>query len=277
MNIAILGCGNMAYALMLPISEGNNKLKFHCYTPSFHRAKKLSDDISGSAYKELADIPQCDLYIIACKPQQFLDLSEKLKNYIAKDSVILSIMAAVLIDDIYLILKRPVVRLMPNLAVKIKQGVNLLYFQNEFPQGKKEKILNLTKTCGRNFLVDEEWKLDKLTSLSGCAPGYFFEFIDILVKKIISFGIDRKQATSIAKETFKGSSLFFADSELSPRELVNMVASKKGVTEEILKSLDENSFEKIVSLSIDKGCERLNSIQAGLSEEIKKHSTSNFD
>ena len=92
MKIGIIGCGNMATALMTKIAASSNDYEFYTYSPSGVSAKKLANSIDGIQALELNDLAFCDLFLIACKPQQVSDLATNC-NAMLKGKKIISILA----------------------------------------------------------------------------------------------------------------------------------------------------------------------------------------
>ncbi|MCZ8286403.1 MAG: NAD(P)-binding domain-containing protein, partial [Bacteroidia bacterium] len=95
-HIAIIGCGNMG------LIYANSFLKYKI-TSTDHLLLVEKNEERRNVLSELhigkvvtiddAQIPACNIVILAVKPQDFRALAPELKRAIHKDSVVLSIMA----------------------------------------------------------------------------------------------------------------------------------------------------------------------------------------
>jgi len=106
--------------------------------------------------------------------------------------------------------------------------------------------------------MKKEILLDKLTPISGSGPALFFLLSKILVFEIIRLGFEENIARKIVQQVFIGSAKF-VESENHFENLISAVATKKGITEEILSILEpklkltmhkalEKAFKKIMNL-----------------------------
>ena len=77
MKIAVLGCGTMARAIVVPMKTFDPDLEVWTYTPSRTRAAALAADTEGRVLDEPGDLSPFDLIFLGCKPQQFADLCQR--------------------------------------------------------------------------------------------------------------------------------------------------------------------------------------------------------
>lgn len=256
MKIAVLGCGNMASALV----EGMNKsssIKTVCYTPSNTRAVELSEKTGGESVLNISELPECDIYMIACKPQQFDELADKLAKCVKADSLIMSILAGTTTTYISKRLNTSkVIRVMPNTPSLVGEGVNALYFTDDVNKKMKNEVINLFDSFSNVFVFEKEDEIDLITGFSGSGPAYIFEFARIMIEKMTSYGIDPNSASKMIKHTFLGASKLMVESDDSPEALRNKVTSKEGVTYEALKVFEDNNINKIFSDALDAAYKR---------------------
>lgn len=260
-SLLVLGCGNMAQALVKGIYRQNPELRIFTYTPSHTRAIELAQVVSGTVVENLNEFPQADLVLIACKPQQFSDLADKLKAKLNKNSVVLSILAGIRSSVLKEKLQHSqIVRIMPNTPVLVNSGVNAFYFPSEDLNFSKHKIMQLFAACAKNFDFDDESKIDIVTPYSGSGPAYFFEIARIMIDDLVSKGFERNQATEIINHTILGAGKLLTESDESPEVLRNNVTSKKGVTFEALESFKENHLESIFQQALERALKRTNEL-----------------
>lgn len=255
MKLAVLGCGNMATALVTPMS---GKLDIFTYTPSKTKAISLAIEVSGVACSTLKEIPHCDFYMIGCKPQQFEALASELKDLIPQDAVVISLMAGISVDYICSQLDHgPVIRTMPNTPSLVGKGVLALYANKETSSQKSDLVVQLFETGAEVFQFDQETKVDEITPFSGSGPAYIFELARIFTDKMIRMGIDPVIAKKMIAGTFAGASEMLVKSDDSFETLRNNVTSKNGVTYEALKVFEENKLQNISNIAIDAAYKRV--------------------
>lgn len=251
-KIAILGCGNMAQAIILGLFKEGVELECHTYTPSFSKAEKLALDVKGIAYKSLKDIPECDYYMVGCKPQQFEELARELKNIISKQATVVSILAGTTVSKIQELLDiKYVLRVMPNTPSLVGHGVNALYFSEEVSLGDKTFLTNMFDSFSKTFVFNKENEIDIITGFSGSGPAYIFEFANLMTKKMISMGIGESIAKEMVNHTFLGSSKLLVDSQNDAETLRNNVTSKNGVTYEALEIFKKYNMEAAFNDALD--------------------------
>ena len=103
--------------------------------------------MNGLAHSQISDIPNCDVYLIACKPQQFAELANDLKQNLSENSLVVSVLAGTSVKTIQTGLNvSKVVRVMPNTPTLVGAGASALYFSNEVEQVDQDIVSNLFKT-----------------------------------------------------------------------------------------------------------------------------------
>lgn len=265
MKIGVIGCGNMASAVVHGIHKHNKEVKFITYTPSFTRAKQLADEVNGTPIKELSDIIEADTIIIGCKPQQFSELASHLKDIDLTKKHILSIMAAVTVEQISEKLNTPyVTRLMPSLPMRYDEGISLLYYSQSVLDGQKEKIETIISGCSSVYTQKTQKQFDEVTTISASGPAYVYyftkTFADILENEL---EVSAKDAKSMAIALFKGSSISMDKSDESLQEQIDRVTSKKGVTIEGVNSFKNSDTYEIFKKGVFAAIKRSEEITKG--------------
>lgn len=249
-KIAIIGCGNMGliYAnsfLRYKITSKENLLLVEKNSARQHALSLMNigrvvttDDIS---------IKNCDIIILAVKPQDFKDLAPSLKNVLHDDSVVLSIMAGTEINFIEAQLNhRFIVRAMPNLPVEISMGMTAFCSSQELPQDKIRLVENLLSTTGRTLYLNDENQLNAVTALSGSGPAYFFYFMKYIVEAGVNMGLDEHVSSILAKQTMLGAFHLINNGQKSLDDYIASVASKGGTTEAALNTFNSQRMGQTI-------------------------------
>ena len=92
---------------------------------------------------------------------------------------------------------------------------------------------------GRPEWIAED-RFDLVTALVGSGPAFVYRFIDALSMASARLGLPEREAQDLAIAMVQGAAALAAQSEHSPGQLANMVASKGGVTREGLDVLDQD-------------------------------------
>ena len=165
-NIGVLGCGNMAQAIVKRVHQVHSDVHFHTYTPTQVKAKSLAQEIQGTFCAQKEDFPtHIDGWIIACKPQQFFDLVQNFQDTL-KDKLVISIMAAITTDQISNLLDTDmVVRFMPGTPSEIGEGAKIWHFSHVQSGSRigKRCVLGQNVNVGNNVSIGNYVKIQNIT------------------------------------------------------------------------------------------------------------------
>lgn len=254
MRIAVLGCGNMASAIVKRIHNLHKEITFLTYTPTKKKAKELAKLVDGEHVEKLIDFVDVDAWIIACKPQQFESLANDLK-VIHKDKPILSIMASIGVEKIKFDLRcKEVLRIMPNTPSEYGEGISLLYSDSKNLYKSFEYMF---KACGLTMIMDSEKQFDELTVFSGSGPGFLFYIASLYQTELEKYNVPSEQAMELLTSLFYGTSVLMKNSNGQTfLELAKKVTSKGGVTEAGIRYLDQNGMGDCIDGSVKMALKR---------------------
>ncbi|TNE96557.1 MAG: pyrroline-5-carboxylate reductase, partial [Deltaproteobacteria bacterium] len=251
-SLGVLGCGNMASALVKGIWNQKKELSVSCFTPSKTRAELLAKDVQGKVLDSLAELPSHDVWMIGCKPQQFEELAKEIKGKLSPDSIVISIMAGIPTSKIADRLSiEKVVRVMPNTPTLVGEGISLLYMSKSLDQEEAKQIKSMMDASSSVYEFSDEEMIDKLSGFTASGPAYVFEWTRIFANKAMDYGVEEQMAYQMAKELLFGSSKMMMDSPHSPEDLREQVTSKKGITYEALKIFEKDGLEKMTFSAIE--------------------------
>ena len=265
MNIGVIGCGNMASAVINGIYNFNKELNFKTYTPSHTKAEKLATEVNGVSVETLNDLQDCDVIFIGCKPQQLPTLAKDLEGVEKANITFISMLAAVSIEDIQKCLNtEKIVRLMPSIPMKYNEGISLLLFPRKFDSHLQKKISNWFLGCSQVEVLSDEDLFNKLTVITASGPAYVYYFTEVFERIIYSWGVEKDTAKKLAIKLFKGSSIAMEMNPISLTEQVAQVTSKKGVTIEAIDYFKENDLDSIFKEAVLKALLRSDEIEQEL-------------
>ncbi len=258
--IGVIGCGNMASAIVKGFHQFDPDQKFITYTPTETRAIELANAVKGTHTKNLIELQAAKHLIIGCKPQQFDQLIDDLKkiNYSINQQHIISIMAAINLESLTKKLQtNNISRVMPNTPSLIGVGHSLILHHQSVNKANQHFTKLFFNACGTVSELTNETLFNQATTISGSGPAYFFLFAKTLTDKLIHFGMEPKEAQSIVAQTMLGSARLIQDqSELSLSELIDQVTSKGGVTIEAIKCYQDKQLEQITNQALESAYQR---------------------
>ena len=249
-KIAIIGCGNMGLIYANSFLKYKITSKENLLLVEKNSDRKLSLSLMNIGKVVTASdklISDCEIIILAVKPQDFKELAESLKQVVNPNCVLLSIMAGTEISFIQSALNHKyIIRAMPNLPVEISMGMTAFCSSKDLSHDKIMLVENLLSTTGRTLYLKDEKQLNAVTALSGSGPAYFFYFMKHLIDAGIKMGLEEHVASILAKQTMLGSFHLINNGNKTLDEYIKSVASKGGTTEAALNTFNENSMGETI-------------------------------
>ena len=255
-NIAFIGTGKMASALISCIyknrlakqitASGRNKSNLNKIKKQF-KIKTTTDN------KEAAK--NSDIVFICVKPQGIDEVLNEIKN-VVKNQLIVSIAAGIKTKHIESILgHKRVIRVMPNINCLVGE-MAAGFCEGKYATKKDiEEVENLLNSAGISFLIKEEL-IDALSAISGSGPAFFAFFIESMAQAGIKNSLPKEISYKLAAKTALGTGKMLLEKNLTPNELIKIVASKKGVTLEGLKILKKYKVKNILAKTINAAIKR---------------------
>ena len=211
-------------------------------------SKMLKEKFPEIKISDLKGVSSDDVVFIALHPPVIMETLNSVKEFVKKDTVIISLAPKITIEKISTLLgNQNIVRLIPNATSIINQGYNPVCFSNGC--GDKQNIFELLSALGKTFETQEQ-KLEAYAIASAMLPTYFwfqwFELIEIAAQ----IGLSDKEALETVEETIIASINTAFKSGLTQKEVCDLIPVKPiGENEiqikEILNSKLKGLYEKI--------------------------------
>lgn len=236
--IWLIGCGNMAGAMLQGwLDAGVPAARFTVVRPS-----GVAPAQGVRTLKEVPDEPAPAIAMIGVKPQRLDEVAPALGSRLGRDTVLVSILAGVEVASLRARFAGPraIVRAMPNLPVRLRQGVTGLY-ADALDEGPRGEITGLIAALGLAEWVESEVALDAVSVLAGSGPAFVYRFIDALGAAGAGIGLPPEQARRLALATVHGSALLARQADADPATLADRVASPGGSTRKGLDVLDRDA------------------------------------
>lgn len=260
MKITIIGCGNMGLIYARAFLKYNIVSKENLLLAEKNEARKqelLKLNVGEVCVINDKRIGESNIIILAVKPQDFLELSNELKNCLSPSNIIVSIMAGMTLEKIENLLNhKNIIRAMPNSPAELGMGMTAFTAHTNLSIENIRKAENLLSTTGRTVFFENEHLLDAVTALSGSGPAYFFYIVKQMVDAGKEMGFDEATSAMLVKQTMLGSFHLLNTANKSLDELIKAVASKGGTTEAALSFFENNNVGENLQKGIIKAKNR---------------------
>ena len=193
------------------------------------------------------DFSTAKIIVLAVRPQDDLAAVGRIIQASAtEDTIILSLIAGVKISQLsgFTGDRFPIVRVIPNTLTETGFGYSGVAI-DDYAASKKvteNTLLNTFLTgFGKVEYLDESL-IDIFTGFGVAGPNYVYYFIESLADAGVLAGLSRKQAWKIALENVKGAAAMLEQTELHPRQLLDINNSAGGVGIHGLYELNNSDF-----------------------------------
>lgn len=269
-NIAFIGAGHIGQALAdgLVTAKAISAKNLILANPRLDCLYRFIDKSIQVTTDNVEAVKGADVIFITVRPKVVKIVVEQINNYVKKDSIIISVAAGVTFDLLHKYFSAKdikMVRIMPNIPVAYGLGV-VGWVGENLTANDKILIKSLLKPLGLVIECKDEKTLDKLSMISGCGIGYVAYFMNNLEKITKSYGFSEDETRRIVNQVFSGTNRHLEVIHESPEELIKAVATKGGITEEVIDSLDTGEFQHLLSESIKKGYDKMGKLTEELNQ-----------
>ncbi|MBO6608851.1 pyrroline-5-carboxylate reductase [Altererythrobacter sp.] len=244
MKILIYGYGKMTAAMVEGwLRAGMDAGDIAAYNP---RPKDTAPGVSLTTEPPRAGF---DAVVLGFKPHMLGDIAPNMQDIVGPGTMVLSVLAGITLDQLEAAFPyaKAHVRFMPNLAVALGKSPNVLAAR-ELAEADRRAVTELASMLGSAEWLEDESLFDLATALAGSGPGFVYRFIDALADAACELGLPADMSVRLATSMVDGAGALAANSDFSPAELAERVASPGGMTREGLNVLDEGKALKLLLL-----------------------------
>lgn len=253
-RIAFVGAGVMAETMIAGLrEEGLPASRILASHRRPERAAELTERHGIEVRLDNASAAaDADLVVLATKPQSLPHVLPELHGRLRPDAVLLSIVAgartALLRDTI----GHPrVVRSMPNLPCRIRQGMTVWYASPGLGDADLARVRTVLGVIGSELRVDDEAHVDRATAVSGTGPAVVAHFVKAFLEAAAYIGEPRGLARETVLATLEGTVEMMRRSDLHVAELIDEVTSPGGTTSRALQVMKNGRFSAVLTEAID--------------------------
>ena len=253
-TIAFIGAGNMAYAIVGGLVNPAASLfvpkeQITIFDTCVSQYEKFGQGFRIA--KDIGEALQADIIVLAVKPQNYPEVLEDICGTVLDGKIIVSIAAG--ISTAYIESKIghcAVVRAMPNTPLLIGKGVTALCCNVNTADEDFALVERIFEAGGTTIRLAER-DMNKICAATGSSPAYIFLMIKAICEGAEAQDIVCEDMRAAVCNMVIGSATLALKSDKSLDELIRMVTSPKGTTEQALRVLHEADFEKTVIAAMD--------------------------
>ena len=245
----LVGCGNMAGAMLGRwLEEGVD--------PAHVSVIRPSGAPCAGGVRVTKDYPEDEvpaIVLLGMKPYQLDLVAPALAPILDAETILVSILAGVELASLRARFAgaRTIIRAMPNLPVRIGEGVVGLCSDGD-DLTARALVTGLMATLGHAEWFEDEACFQLAGHLTGAGPAFLFRFIDALASAAEQLGLPYDQAQRLAIKMAEGAAALAAASDDDPEMLARKVASPGGTTEAGLAVLDaDRALRDLVERTLD--------------------------
>ncbi len=198
-----------------------------------------------------------DVLLLAVKPQDLPALLDEIAAGVTTSHLVVSVAAGISTATIqaHLPAGTPVVRVMPNTAVLVDEGMSAVAGGSCATKQHLLQVDAMMGSVGRVVRVPEQ-QIDAVTALSGSGPAYLYLLAEAMIDAGVLLGLPRSLATELTAQTVVGAARMLRDTGEHPAQLREAVTSPGGTTAAALRVLDERGMRAAVLGAVEAAQQR---------------------
>ena len=246
-KIGFIGGGNMARSLIGGlVSAGYPAEALSVADPNESIRTALAADFGINATADNQQImDQCDVVVLAVKPQVMQKVTSALHIGQKKRPLYLSVAAGIRTASLasWLGGETAIVRAMPNTPALVQSSATGLFANPHVSPSQRDLAESIMRAAGLVQWVEDEAMMDAVTALSGSGPAYLFLMMEAMEKAAQMLGLPAETARLLTVQTAFGAAKLALEIEEDPALLRENVTSPGGTTERAIQVLRQEGFE----------------------------------
>ena len=251
-NILFIGAGNMASAIAGGIVKSKfvEPINIYLFDKNIEQYSKFDSNCKQSI--DLQDsFNKADYVFLSVKPQNIKEVLSEISKYDYHDKIFISICAGITIDSIEKMLpKAQIIRTMPNAPLQIGLGVTAVCRNSLVNDDDFEYVKSVFSSSGYVTEIEEK-DINSLTAITSSSPAYIYLFAKGMLEGAKKLNFNYDDTLKMICATLIGSANMILSSNKSVDDLITMVKSPKGTTEQALNVFDDNNFTEIICKAMD--------------------------
>lgn len=198
-----------------------------------------------------------DTVVVVVKPDDVAPLLDQVSPALRPGTVVVSLAAGLTtaLLQAHLPQGQPVVRVMPNTAAMVGQGMAAISAGAHASASDVVRAVAVLGAVGSTVVVPEKLQ-DAVTAVSGSGPAYFFLVVEAMIDAGVTLGLPRPVARQLAVQTLVGAGRLLQESGEHPVVLRENVTSPGGTTAAAVRQLEAHGLRAAFMDALDAGARR---------------------
>ena len=236
-KIGVIGSGSMGQSLISGWTA--REVDIVAVVRDADKYRHLENSLGIEVTQDREALVECDVVVIAIKPQVIRELLQGFQPFIAANAIIISVAVGITTEFIGNAFPqtREVVKAMPNTPSQIHMGVTCVSGGQDCSEYSVDVAVELLRAVGEVFVVPESQQA-AVGALSGSGPAYLFYLAQYLHQGAQELGLDADLSDQLIKATLRGSAELLFQSKSAASDLRRQVTSPGGTTQAAMEVLD---------------------------------------
>ena len=260
MTIGFIGTGHLGGALARAAAKVISPGQIYLANRTAAKAQALAEEIGAVAADNDSIAVECDYIFLGVKPQMMQSLLDSLRLLLAARKtpcVLVSMAAGLSIDAIREMagLDLPVIRIMPNVACAVGEGLTLYACSADVTAHQKQELLHILSASGALEALDEHL-IDAGSAVAGCGGAFACLFLEALADGGVTCGLPRDKATRYAQQMLLGTAALAKATGQHPGAIKDSICSPGGTTIAGVRALEAGGFRSAAMEAVIAAYER---------------------
>lgn len=250
-KLGFLGAGKMAEGILAAaaLEKGYDPKSVLMAEIVSARAKELTKKHHVRTTPDVKDVAkEAPLIFLSVKPQDVETVAKEIKPLLTKKQIVVSIVAGKSLATLRKFLgpNARLIRVMPNLALRAKEGMCALCPAKNATAADVKKVAKILNGAGKTIVLKEK-AFDAVTAVSGSGPAFFAFMEQAMMEGGMKLGLKEDEARLLAEQTMLGTAAYLRQSGADLETFINGVATKGGTTAAGMDVLRASDFKNIVA------------------------------
>ena len=247
MTYGFIGTGNMGGALAHAAAKVvENRRDLWLANRTAAKAEALAKELGASVATNETIARECDYILLGVKPQLMGDTLASIAPLLKERTTpfcLISMAAGLTVARLQEMAggAYPVIRILPNTAVAVGEGVTLWCCSENVSAAQKAGYMTL---FGASGLLDEipEGLIDAACAVAGCGGAFACLFMEALADGGVLCGLPRDKALRYAAQMLRGTAALALETGEHPAKMKDAICSPGGSTIAGVRALEEHGF-----------------------------------
>ena len=222
------------------------------------RAKELEKKYGVRTTPDAKEVARtAPVIFLAVRPQDLAALAADVKPLLTKKQLVVSIAAGKSLATLKKALGKEarLVRVMPNLALRAKEGMCALCPAKNATPADVRKVAKILDGAGRTVVLPEK-NFDAVTALSGSGPAFFAFMEQAMAEGGRKLGLPADAARLLAEQTMLGTAAYLRQSGADLEAFISGVATPGGTTAAGMDVMRASDFADVVAKTLAAAADR---------------------